>query len=122
MSMKSIKLNIIRKKSYLGAVVPYSVYLNDVEIVKLPNGRRVSLDVPADNKFLLTISILKKNSFVRKITPHSALSSKTVMIHPEYCKNGIVNCTITTHANIIGAVSLGFLSPQTDLNVRIDYN
>lgn len=119
--METIKLNIIRKKSYLGAIVPYIVFFNDIEIAKIPNGRQVSLDVPADKKFTLTISVLNNNSIVKKMNPHSQLFSKKVMIHPEYCKNGVVNCIITTEANLIGTISLGWLRSMSELGVSIDY-
>ena len=115
-------MNIIRKKSFLGAALSYVVYFNDVEIVKIPNGRQVSLDVPADKKFMLTVSILKKDSIMQALTPHPMLSSKKVMIHPEYCKNGVIDCTITTHANLTGSISFGWLRSMMELKVSVNYN
>lgn len=126
--MESIKLNIIHIKNRYGALIPfthmgpYIIYFNDIEIAKIPNGRRVSLDVPANKRFLLTISMIGLNSLMQKMTPHSALSYKKVTIYPEYCKNGIVNCTIKTHINLIGTSSFGLLNPMWDLDVSIDYN
>ena len=119
--MDTIKLNITRKKQFLSSALSYSVYFNDKEIVKLPNGRGVSLEVPADKKFMLTVSIYKKDSLLKKLTPHSGLTSKTVMIHPEYCKNGVVDCIITTQIDMLGSMSFGWLRPMSEIDVTIDY-
>ena len=126
--MESIKLNITHIKSRYSALAPFTymgpfiIYFNDIEIVKLPNGRHISLDVPTDKKFLLIISMTGMNSIKQKMTPHSALTSKKVMIYPEYCNNGIVNCIIKTHINLIGTATFGLLSPVCELDVSIDYN
>ncbi len=120
--MDTIKLNIVREKNAWAAAVPYIVCFNDMEIAKLPNGRSLSLDVPADERFVLKfITSGRDGSVMKKITPHSRLTEHTVMIHPEYCKNGSVSCVIKTRSNLIGMVSMGWLRPLVELEISVDY-
>lgn len=121
--MNTIKLKINRENSIFGCAVPYTIYINDKEIAQLPNGRLITTDVPGNEKFYLAVSTSgKQGSVFQKITPHSSMTLKKVLIHPEYCKNGTVTCNIITKANILGAVSFGFLRPGTDLDIHVDYD
>ena len=83
-----MKLKITRDKAYVGAAMPYRVYIDGEEKCMLLLGQTVVLDVPEKK---ITLKVSMAGMMIHKIEAEA-------IIYPEKCKDGIVNCTIKTNA------------------------
>ena len=111
--MNTIKLNISRDKAFVGAAMPYRIIINGKEICKLKIGKSFSMDLPNAQ------SALKVSMVGNSVTFHKI--EKEVVLFPQYCKTGIVNCKISTKFNWIGYLTLGLLQAIGRTEIEIEY-
>lgn len=112
--MESITLNIRRDGALTGAAVPYHIFINGTEVGTLAIGKRMTIQIPADKK-----TILAANQGKGTLMPHQAKGQ--VILHPEYCHNSEINCTIKTRFKIAGFASFGWLQPIGETEITVDY-
>lgn len=110
--MDTIKLNISRDKALVGAAMPYRVIINGTEKGKIKIGGNMSFELP-DTRSTLKISMVGNS-----LTFHNI--EKEVVLFPQYCKTGVINCKINTKFNWLGYLTFGFLQAvgRTELNIE----
>lgn len=111
--MNTVKLNISRDKAFVGAIMPYCIIINGEKQEKLKLGKSVSYDLP-NNQSTLSVSIPGSSFGFHK-------AEKEVVLFPQYCKNGIINCHITSKLNWLGIISFGIVQSHYNINIHIDY-
>lgn len=111
--MGNLKLHIYRDKALVGAAMPYRIIINGVETGKLHIGKDMILELPN------TPSTLKVSMAGNSFTFHKI--EKAVVLHSQYCKNGIINCRINTKLNWLGFFTLGLLQAVGRVELQIDY-
>ena len=107
-----MKLKITRDKAYVGAAMPYRVYIDGEEKCMLLLGQTVVLDVPEKK---ITLKVSMAGMMIHKIEAEA-------IIYPENCKDGIVNCTIKTKANFKGIFSLGLGKAPGKPEIIVEYH
>lgn len=112
--MESITVNIKRDGAITGSAVPYYIFINGTEVGKLPVGKKLTVQIPSDKK-----SILVANQGKSALMPHKIKGQ--VILHPEYCHNSEINCTIKTQFKIAGLASFGWLQPMGETVITVDY-
>ena len=110
--MNTIKLNISRDKAFVGAAMPYRVIINGTEVGKIKIGGSMSCDIPN------TQSTLKISMVGNSMTFHNI--EKEVVLFPQYCKTGVINCKIVTKFNWLGYLTFGLLQAigRTELDIK----
>lgn len=111
--MKNLKLHIYRDKALVGAAMYYRVIINEVETGKLRIGKDMTLEIPN------TQSTLKVSMVGNSFTFHKI--EKSVVLYPQYCINGMINCKINTKLNWLGFLTLGLLQAIGRVELQIDY-
>lgn len=111
--MKIIKLNISRDKAFVGAAMPYRIIINGKEMNKMKIGGSLSLELPCIQ------STLKVSMVGNSMTFHNI--EKEVLLFPQYCKNGVINCKIKTKFNWLGYLTLGLLQAIGRTVLDIEY-
>jgi len=111
--MQNTTLNIYRKKSFVGAAMPYRVFLNGKEIAKVKNGEKLSVVIPAEQ------AALKVSMVGNAITFHRI--EKEVVVFPKYSVSHIINCEIETKANWLGIISYGLFAATGHILVDLKY-
>ena len=111
--METIKLNVSRDKAFVGAVMPYRIIINGLEVGKLAYGKSVSYDIPA-NQSVLKVSMVGNAISVHRI-------EKEAVLFPQYCKTGIINCHIKTKFNLLGLLTIGFVQAIGRAELDINY-
>ena len=111
--METVKLNVTRKKSFVGGAMPYRILLNGKELAKIMIGKTVSFDIPKEP------ATLEIAMYGNALTFHKI--KKSVQIAPENCRTGVINCTITTKAKTLGVLSCGLLSAVGKLEIDLEY-
>lgn len=111
--MQNITLNINRKSSFVGAAMPYRIFLNGTEIAKIGNGKSVSIEIPAEQ------AALKVSMVGNAITLHRI--EKEVVLFPQSCPTNIIDCQIETKANWLGVLTYGLLSAVGRVELKMDY-
>ena len=106
-------LNIERTKSFVGAAMPYRIYVNGTEQGKLMIGNRLSVEIP-DSNTVLKVSMGGNISTFHKM-------EKEIVIFPEHCRGGIINCTISTKLNWIGLLTMGIFQAVGRLDINVKY-
>ena len=112
--MGNITLIIRRDGSFAGAAVPYHIFINGTEVGALAVGKKMTVQIPADKK-----TILVANQGKSRLMPHKIMGQ--VILHPEYCQNSEINCTIYTRSKIAGLASFGWLQPMGETEITVDY-
>lgn len=111
--METIKLNITRDKAFVGVAMPYCVTVNGIEVGKMMIGNSMSYELP-NTQSILKVSMVGNSSTFHKI-------DKEVVLFPQYCKIGIINCRIKTKVNWLGTLSLGLLQAVGRVELDIEY-
>ncbi len=111
--MKIIKLNISRDKAFVGAAMPYRIIINGKEMNKIKIGGSLSFELPCIQ------STLKVSMVGNSMTFHKI--EKEVLLFPQYCKNGVINCKIKTKFNWLGYLTLGLLQAIGRTVLDIEY-
>ncbi len=108
-----ITLNIERKKSFVGAAMPYRIYVNGVEVGTLMNGHSLSVEIPNVQ------STIKVSMVGNAMTFHKL--EKEVAIFPEYQKSKCMTCTISTKLNWVGLLTMGVYQPVGNVKMSLGY-
>lgn len=107
-----IKLKITRDKSVVGAAMPYRVYIDGEQKCMLLLGQTVVLDVPEKQIFL---KVSMAGMMIHKIEAEA-------IIYPEKCKDGIVNCTVKTKADLKGILSFALGKAPGKPEITVEYH
>ena len=110
--METIKLIIICDKAFVGAVLPYHLFINGKEMGKIKKGKNTSYELPYAQS-TLKVSI-PRTSLIHKV-------EKEVVLFPQFCNKGIINCTIVSKLNLLGFISLGIVQPHYVISLHIEY-
>ena len=86
--MNNIKLIISRDKSFVGAAMPYRVIVNGRELCKMKIGDTMSFELP-NIQMAIRVSMVGNSMTIHSI-------EKEMVLFPQYCKTGVVNCKIKT--------------------------
>ena len=110
--METIKLNISRDKAFVGAAMPYRIIFNGKEMNKIKIGGSLSFELPCIQSTLIVSMVGNSMTF------HNI--EKEVVLFPQYCKTGVINCKIKTKFNWLGCLTLGLLQAvgKTDLDIE----
>lgn len=111
--MNTIKLNISRDKAFVGAAMPYRIIINGTEVGKIKTGGNMSYELPN------TQSTLKISMVGNSLTLHNI--EKEVVLFPQYCKTGVINCAIKTKFDWLGYLTLGLLQAIGKMEIEVDY-
>lgn len=112
--MRTIKLNISRDKSFVGAAMAYRVYVNNQEVDKIKVGKSISLDIP-DAPATIKVSMVGNAVTIHPI-------EKEKVIFPEKSVTGIIDCMITTKPNWLGIFTSGLFQAIGKTDLIISYN
>lgn len=111
--MNNIKLNVSRDKAFVGAAMPYRIIVNGEEIGKMKVGSSMSYEIPNVQ------STLKVSMVGNSLTFHKV--EKEVVLFPQYCKTGIIECWIRTKFNWLGFLTLGLFQAMGRTDLEIAY-
>lgn len=111
--MNTITLNINRDKAFVGAAMPYRIIINGTEVGKIKIGKSITCELPNAQ------SSLKVSMVGNSLTFHKI--EKEVVLFPQYCKTGVIKCTIRTKFNLIGYLSFGLLQAVGRTELEIEY-
>lgn len=111
--MDVIKLNISRKKALLAATMPYRIIINGEEKYKLYVGKSCSL------KMQNAQSVLKVSMVGNAINFHNI--EREIVLFPQYCKTGVINCSIRTKINWVGYLTMGIFQAMAKIKIDIEY-
>lgn len=111
--MKTFKLNISRDKSYVGSAMAYRVYINNHEVDKIKVGKSITLDID-DSPTTIKVSMVGNAISFHRI-------EKEVVLFPEKCDSGIIDCLITTKPNWIGIFTYGLFQAVGRTELIINY-
>lgn len=110
--MNSLKLNITRKNSFVGCVMPLRIIYAGKELYKLNNGATCTLTVPAVAGYLDITMIGNSMNF------HPV--KRSVFIDPAKCMTDTVNIILTIKPNWPGVI-LPIFFPVGILNIDCQY-
>ena len=108
-----IKLNISRDKAFAGAAMPYRIIINGKELNTIKNGGSLSFELPSIQ------STLKVSMIGNSMTFHNI--EKEVVLFPQYCKTGVINCKIKTKFNWLGSLTFGLFQAVGRMDLDIEY-
>lgn len=111
--MENIKLNVKREKAWVGAAVPYRVLIDGREVAKLSLGGSKTIEIP-NRPIVLKVSMVGNSMAIHNI-------EKQVIIYPQYCKTGMVNCIIHTKIQWGGAMTLGIAQAMAKMDIEVNY-
>lgn len=111
--MRMITLNINCVKGFLGAAIPYRILINGTEVGKVKIGKSMSCEIPDAQSSLKALMVGNSLAF-HKI-------EKEIVLFPQYCKTGVINCNIKTKFNWIGYVTFGLLQAVGRTELDIEY-
>lgn len=111
--MATISLNVKRKSSYIGMVMPYKIMINGIERGRVNNGCECNIDIPSE-QCVLGVALVG-NSF----TFHKM--AKEIVLFPQNNKSGIIKCEIVTSPNLVGIFTLGIFGAIGSLQLKITY-
>ena len=113
MDSKQLTLNITRQKNYVGAAMPYRIYIDGVEVATIKIGGRISLIIP-NKQIMLKFSMVGNAMAFHKI-------EKEIIIFPEYCKTDTINCVISTKTDWIGILTGGLFKASGKADIDVQY-
>lgn len=111
--MGTVRLNITRDKSFAAAAMPYRIIVNGEELATIKVGKTLSFDIP-NSKSTLKIAMVGNAMSFHNI-------EKQVVLFPEYCKTGEIDCLITTKLNVFGVIFGGLFQPVGRAELKIVY-
>lgn len=112
--MEKITLNISRDKSYVGAAVPYRIFINGQEVTRLFVGKSFTTEI-VNEPTVLKISMVGNALSIHKI-------EKEVTLLPNYCKTNVIDCHIRTKAKWLGILTSGLLQAPGEAEIDVEYN
>lgn len=108
-----VTLLIKRRKAYVASLVKYRIIINGKELCQLKDGGLFQTKVSA-NPTSLRVSVWGNSLAVHKM-------EKEILLWPQYCERGQINCVIKTKTNWIGLITIGLLAPQGNIDIGVDY-
>lgn len=111
--MSTITLNLYRSKAFVGGAMPYRIIINGTEVGKMMIGKSLSCEIPNAQ------SSLKVSMVGNSLTFHKI--EKEIVLFPQYCKTGVINCKIKTKLNWLGYLTLGLLQAIGRTELEIEY-
>lgn len=111
--METVKLNISRDRSLVGIAMPFRVSVDGNEIDLFKSGEYKTLIIPY-KRVVLHVSMLGNKVAFHKIY-------KEVVLFPQYCNSGIINCLISTKFNPLGLLTMGIFSSVGKIVIDVEY-
>lgn len=111
--MDFINLNIHRETALFACAMPYHIKINGEEKCKLSMGNSITL------KIRNAQSTFKVSMAGNAINFHKI--QKEIVLYPEYCKTGIINCNIRTKINWLGYLTMGIFQAMGRIELDIEY-
>lgn len=93
--------------------MPYHMIVNGQKIAKLVIGKSLSLEIPKEQ------ATLKVSMVGNAVTIHKI--EKEIVLFPQYCKTNIINCSVTTKLNWLGALTLGMFQAVGRAEINVEY-
>ena len=112
--METINLYITRDNSILGSILPFIITINGKKAGTLRSAMTKYYRIPN------TYSTLKISMIESPLTLYK--TKKEIVLHPQYCKTGCINCMVMTKLNLLGFLSFGLLEANTKLELIVDYH
>lgn len=112
--MNTIALRLHRKKSFVGMAMSYAIKIDGVKKGTVKNGDSVEFEIPNHNCVLM-IDMVGNAMALHKIR-------KEVVLFPEHCTSGVINCEIETSYNWLGGLTFGLLQTTGKITLNINYN
>lgn len=112
--MNTITLRVHRKKAFTGMAMPYAIKIDGVKKGTVKNGESMEIEIPNHNCVLM-IDMVGNSMNLHKIR-------KEVVLFPEHCTTGVIECEVDTKYNWLGALTLGLLHAVGKLTLNINYN
>ena len=111
--MKTITLNVSRDKSFVGMGMSYRVFIDNREVSKLKIGKTFSCKLPSE-QFVLRVSLVGNALSLHKI-------QKEVVIFPQYCESGTINCKVRTKFSLLGMLTMGLIQAMGRAEIEVSY-
>lgn len=112
--MKSITLRVHRKKAFTTMAMPYAIKIDGEKKGTVKNGESVEIEIPNHNCVLM-IDMVGNSMTLHKIR-------KELVLFPEHCTSGIIDCEIDTSYNWLGGLTFGLLQATGKMTLNINYN
>ena len=111
--MSTTKLKITRDKAFVASAMPYRIYINGQEVAKIKIGNEMTFDIPTSQTTLKVAMVGNAMTFHR--------IEKEVVLFPDHCKSGIIECRIASKANLIGILTCGLFQAIGHLDITVNY-
>lgn len=111
--METVRLNITRGKSFVGAAMPYRISVNGIELGKIALGKTMSFDIRKVQSSL-QVSMVGNSMTFHKV-------EKEIVLFTQNSKSGVINCFVDTKLDFIGFITLGLLKAVGRLEIRVSY-
>ena len=112
--MITIKLRVNRKKAYTAMAMPYDVKIDGAKKGTVKNGESLEIEIPNHN-CVLQIDMVGNSMTLHKIR-------KEVVLFPEHCTSGIIECEVDTSYNWLGGLTFGLFQATGKITLNINYN
>ncbi|MBP9993663.1 MAG: hypothetical protein KBT67_01800 [bacterium] len=112
--MNTITLRVHRKKAFTGMAMPYAIKIDGVKKGTVRNGGSMEIEIPNHNCVLM-IDMVGNFLNLHKIR-------EEVVLFPEHCTTGVIECEVETKYNPLGGLTLGLLQAVGKLSLNINYN
>lgn len=112
--MNTLIFRVHRKKALTGMAMPYTIKIDGVKKGSVKNGESIELEIPNRNCVLL-IDMVGNSITLHKIR-------KEVVLFPEHCSTGIIECVVDTSYNWLGGLTFGLLQATGKISLNINYN
>lgn len=112
--MSTITLRVIRKKAFTAMAMPFAVKIDGVKKGTVKNGETMEIEIPNHN-CVLQIDMVGNSMTLHKI-------KKEVVLFPEHCTSGIIECEVNTSYNWLGGFTFGLLQATGKITLNINYN
>ncbi len=112
--MDTITLRVHRKKAFTGMAMSYAIKIDGVKKGSLKNGESMEMVLP-NQKCVLMVDMAGNSMTLHKLR-------KEVVVFPEYCSTGVIECEIDTKFNWFGGLTYGLLQAVGKISLNINYN
>lgn len=112
--MNTITLRVHRKKAFTAMAMPFAVKIDGAKKGTVKNGESLEIEIPYQNCVLM-IDMVGNSMALHKI-------KKEVVLFPEHCTSGIIECEVDTSYNWLGGLTFGLLQATGKITLNINYN
>lgn len=112
--MNTIKLRVNRKKAFTAMAMLFAVKIDGVKKGTVKNGESMEFEIPNHNCVLM-IDMVGNSMTLHKI-------KKEVVLFPEHCTSGTIECEVNTSYNWLGGLTFGLLQATGKITLNINYN